>query len=284
MKFDLESLLLAALEEDIPQSDITTDLMMPTDYPAMATIIAKSEGVFFGAAVVESLFKVLKTPVEINMLVKDGDTVKNGQKVVAIKGPIQSLLKAERVMLNFLQRVSGVATTTRLFVDRLNNPKIKVMDTRKTTPLLRDLEKQAVVAGGGYNHRFGLSDMVLIKENHLNNFIKTQGAAALGPHLKQFKIKNPKILIEIEVETLDQLQQLDLSATDIIMFDNFELADIEKGVAICRSRAFKAEIEISGNVTLDTISRYSKLPVDRISIGSLTHSVKAMDLSLLIAS
>lgn len=284
MKFDLESLLQSALEEDIPTRDITTELMIQPDRSATAHLIAKSEGVFFGAAVVASIFKVLKTPVEIKQIINDGGFVKNKQEIVSIKGSIQQLLQAERVMLNFLQRLSGVATTTRQFVDRLNNPKIKILDTRKTTPLLRALERQAVVAGGGRNHRFGLSDMILIKENHLNNFIKTQGAKALGGYLKQYKTQNSNILIEIEIENVDQLEQLDLSVADVIMFDNFDVPAISSGVAICRARGFKAEIEISGNVTLDTISLYSSLPIDRISIGSLTHSVKAMDLSLLIAS
>ena len=199
-------------------------------------------------------------------------------RVVSLK----TVLKAERVMLNFIQRLSGIATTTSHFVARLNNPKIHVLDTRKTTPLYRFLERQAVVAGGGENHRLNLSDMVLLKENHLTQLANEGRLHQLHQLMETFKKTHPNIWIEIEIETIEQLQTMDLTLADVIMLDNFNLQTIEPAVKLCKILGFKALIEVSGNVTLDNIGRFSHLPIDRISVGSLTHSHKALDLSLLI--
>lgn len=212
----------------------------------------------------------------------DGDIVRPGDKIAEFKGAIAALLKAERVMLNFVQRLSGISTVTKQFVETLNNPLIKVMDTRKTTPNMRLLEKNAVLAGGGANHRFGLSDMILIKENHLAQLAKENRIQDLPLLLSTFKQANPKTKIEIEIETPDQLEQLDLRFVDIVMLDNFSMANIHKALDIYKEHHFTFELEVSGNITLDTIAQYRELDIHRISVGSLTHSVRALDLSLLI--
>lgn len=280
--YPLETLLLSALEEDCPTGDITTQFFLNQEAKAKATLIAKASGIFFGKIVVETLFKGLQHPYHILWSIQDGQTVNPQDVICTIETTLPILLKAERVMLNFLQRLSGIATTTHAFVKALNNPKIALLDTRKTTPLYRFLEREAVKAGGGTNHRLNLSDMVLLKENHLTQMAHENTLNQLGSLMSHFKTNHPDKKIEIEIETLNQLETLDLHHADIIMLDNFALTDISQAVALCKSRGFKAKIEVSGNVTLETIGQFTALPIDRISVGSLTHSPKALDLSLLI--
>lgn len=278
----LKDLVEHAYREDIPTHDITCTLTVTDDTPATATIIAKSDGVFFGTDVVTACLSHKGPNIQFTQRVHDGDRITPQQTLIELTGPLHQLLQVERVLLNFLQRLCGIATMTSQFIKKLDNPHIQILETRKTTPLLRSLEKQAVVAGGGQNHRMNLSDMVLIKENHLAALENTGQLHTLRNRLLQFKAQNPTIKIEIEIETLDQIETLPLDLADIVMFDNFALDMITVGAKALRDRGSTALIEISGNVTLHTIDSYRELPIDRISVGALTHSVPAMDLSMRI--
>jgi nicotinate-nucleotide pyrophosphorylase (carboxylating) len=271
-----------ALEEDIPSSDITSDCLFTKDTITKATIISKEPGVFFGEALIKEVFQQIDPSVKIIQFVKDGDIFPPKTVIASFEGSALSLLKGERTCLNFIQRMSGIATQTKAFVAVLNDPSISVLDTRKTTPGLRNIEKAAVLAGGGKNHRFNLSDMVLIKENHLSHFLKNHSKDDLSERLKSFKTTHPTIPIEIEIELPAQLSYLDLSSVDYILFDNFTVPMIEEGLKIKKELGYSAEIEVSGNVALNTIGNYRGLDIDRISIGSITHSVKAIDFSMLI--
>ncbi len=279
---DIETLIKETLKEDCPTYDITTALCATTSETATAELFAKESGCFYGSALISSFCEIMQPTLSFILHCKDGDSIQKGDRLLTLSGSTHSLLKIERSLLNFLQRLCGIASLTQAYVTTLNNDQIKVMDTRKTTPLLRDLEKAAVRAGGGHNHRFSLSDMVLIKENHLKALEKGDGLDHLGAKLRQFKQNAPDCLIEIEIETLNQLEELELNEADIIMFDNFLIEDIKKGVEICNNRGYKAEIEVSGMISLDTITHYRDLPIQRISVGKITHSVKALDLSLII--
>ena len=181
-----------------------------------------------------------------------------------------------------IQKLSGIATLTKAFVDALDNPNISVLDTRKTTPGLRFLEKEAVLAGGGVNHRLSLSDMVLIKENHLSLLAKEAHVNTLPDRIKDFKTRHPSFTIEIEVTSLAQLTSIDFSYIDFVLLDNFSIEDVKKAVSTCKKSASHLKIECSGNITLKTIGYYRNLNIDRISVGSLTHSAGALDMSLLI--
>jgi nicotinate-nucleotide pyrophosphorylase (carboxylating) len=280
----LQEILIKALDEDTPVNDITSELLITKDSVVTAIIIAKENGIFFGVEIINEIFKLVDRSVKVRILKKDGDVVNNRDTIASFEGSIKTILKVERVLLNLLQRLSGVASTTNKYVNKVNNPKIKIMDTRKTTPLFRKWEKAAVVAGRGFNHRHSLSDMVLIKENHISGFLKKNSIDQLPALFKNFKKENPNIKIEIEIETIEQLENYNLEDVDFIMFDNFSKDQIITGLNVCKQKKYKAEIEVSGNVTLENISTYSDLDIDRISIGSLTHSVKALDLSLLINS
>ena len=278
----LKDLVEHAYHEDIPTHDITCALTVTDATHAKATIIAKTNGVFFGSEVVIACMQYKGPDIQATLMIGDGDRVVPQQPLIELIGPLSQLLQVERVLLNFLQRLCGIATMTSQFIEQLNNPQIHILETRKTTPLLRSLEKQAVIAGGGQNHRMNLSDMVLIKENHLAALENTGQLHTLRDRLIEFKTANPSIQIEIEIETLTQIETLPLDLADIVMFDNFTLDMIPLGVDALRARGSNALIEISGNVTLQNIGTYRKLPIDRISIGALTHSVPAMDLSMRI--
>jgi nicotinate-nucleotide pyrophosphorylase (carboxylating) len=288
---DLESRLQHALMEDAPTGDITSQLFLETisSTSVTAQIIAKENGVFSGAAVVHAITNLESVPglesldVDVINCCEDGTALSVGDVAVELTGPTQHILIIERVLLNLLQRLSGVATVTHRFVSALNNSRIQLLDTRKTTPLWRDLEKKAVRDGGGANHRFGLSDMILIKENHINAFLASHNESELDAYLKSIKKTHPDIKIEIEIENNQQLEAFDLSAVDYIMLDNYRHDDIETACALIKEKGWSAEVEISGNVSLENISGYSYLPIHRISVGSLTHSVKALDLSLLLS-
>jgi len=280
-KLSLTDIITYALKEDMPDGDITTNLMISVPSPISAKLISKDVGIFYGTEIIDEVCHIVDPSIEITHHFNNGDAIGKGDIVTEFKGLDSSLLVAERVMLNFCQRLSGIATRTRAFVDALGDDRIHVLDTRKTTPLFRFLERRAVVAGGGFNHRLNLSDMVLIKENHLSAFLARRHYTQLPVLFSSFKAIFPDVLIEIEIETLEQLERFELSRVDFILLDNFKLDDIETAVAICKRRGFKAQIEVSGNVTLTTIGQYRGLPIDRISCGSLTHSVPALDLSLL---
>jgi nicotinate-nucleotide pyrophosphorylase (carboxylating) len=276
----LKQRLQEALDEDCPRGDITT-AFFTEDRPVEAYIFSKEAGVFFGKEVITAIFPIVnKEGWTITIHVGDGQVISPQTKLCTILGPLHGVLRAERVLLNLLQKLSGIATQTSRFVQTLNDPHIHILDTRKTTPLWRFLEKKAVVAGGGVNHRSNLSTMVLLKENHLVSFSNRYDE--LTSRAFMFKKQKPDLKIEVEVETLDQLRNMDLSWADYIMFDNFSIQDIEPAVTICKDKKWHAKIEVSGNITLENIAQYRGLPIQRISIGSLTHSVKALDLSLII--
>ncbi len=278
---NLLQIIHLAIAEDCPQTDITCTSLNLSNTSVDAKLITKEDGVFFGQDITTSICKEIDPSLALSFHTKDGETIKKMQTLLTIEGPSLSLLRAERLVLNFLQRLCGIATTTRQYVQALNNPSIAILDTRKTTPGLRLLEKQAVIAGGGKNHRMNLSDMMLIKENHLKTLQNEGRFDQLETLLTTHKKNHPTIPIEIEVETLDELKTLPLHLANYVMFDNFSIENVQIGADILKAQNISAEIEISGGITLDTIHLYQNLPIHRISIGALTHSVKALDLSLL---
>ncbi len=278
----IETLLKLAIHEDAPNGDITVYTLFDDAKPVTAKLLAKDSGIFFGHDIITTCFRLFSPTATLNLLYQDGDSITSGSTICTIEAPLDSLLLIERTMLNLCQRLSGIASLTARYVHALNNASISICDTRKTTPGLRWLEKQAVVAGGGKNHRFGLSDMILIKENHLNA-MKIAGTLPKLPSLiKQAKSNATDLLAEIEIETLAQLTDFDLSDFDFIMLDNFNLQALPDAICTCRRLYPHIQLEVSGNVTLKTISQYSSFDIDRISIGALTHSVPAFDFSLLI--
>jgi len=282
MKKELITLIDLAIQEDLPGRDVTSDCLFYEDKTTTAEIIAKQEGVFFGAEIIPLVCHRIDPSLSVSVLVEDGHLCRNQTVIATFSGSARQLLIAERTCLNFIQRLSGVATQTKRFVDALDDASIHLLDTRKTTPGFRELEKAAVSAGGGYNHRMSLSDMVLVKENHIAHFLKHHSPEAFSERLRHFKLTHPDIPIEVEIENPEDLNTYDLSSVDYILFDNFSLDMIHRGIQLKKDRGYRAEIEISGNVSLETISRYRGLDIQRISVGSMTHSVPAMDFSMLI--
>jgi nicotinate-nucleotide pyrophosphorylase (carboxylating) len=272
-----------AIKEDLPNGDITSQCLSLAAKSGKARIIAKEDGVFYGSDVLQAVCTHIDPTLSVSLSIHNGQSFYTGQTIAHITGDYANILKAERIMLNFLQRLCGIASMANRFVTALNDPNINILDTRKTTPGYRYLEKEAVKAGGAHNHRLNLSDMVLIKENHLTAFEEEHGLDALEATLAKFKKENPNIKIEIEVETLDQCQNLPLHTVDYVMFDNFSIEQIQAGIDILNSRNVNAEIEVSGGITLKTIHLYRGLNIHRLSVGGLTHSVKACDLSLLFS-
>lgn len=282
MTDDLYTLITEALHEDLPEGDITTSFFVSQDAPTRAKIIAKASGIFYGEAIILGVLEHVDPKAQVQLMSQDGGSLNPGDIVCEIRSTMHALLKAERVLLNLLQRLCGIATLTQRFVKALDNPNIDVLDTRKTTPLLRFLEKNAVVAGGGKNHRQNLSEMVLLKENHLASLDTLGHLGDLGRLIRNFKSTHPGILVEIEIETLDQLRDLDWKDADIIMFDNFSIPDLQTGIERCKALGYAGQLEVSGTITLETIGKYRTIEIHRISVGSLTHSAKALDLSMLI--
>ena len=270
-----------ALEEDIQTGDVTTELLLPNERHVNASIIAKANGVFFGEPIVQELQQLFPS-IAFNLTVTDGDRVSHGTKCLTLSGDIRTIVQIERTLLNFLQRLSGVASITRQFVDALDDERIQVLDTRKTTPNLRYLEKKAVLAGGGFNHRHGLYDMVLVKENHLISYIDDYGIDAFNATIRSFKSTHPSKHVEVEVASLSLLQTLDLNLIDIVMFDNMSMPALSDCIEWVNKSEKKPLKEVSGGINLDTIKQYRGIDIDRISVGSLTHSVQALDLSLLV--
>jgi nicotinate-nucleotide pyrophosphorylase (carboxylating) len=265
----------AALREDIGEGDLTTDFFVSKNQQATARIIARDRAIIAGTETAAEVFRRLDSAVAITLLRKDGGEVNPGETVIEVRGPARAILKAERVALNFLQRLSGIATMTRKFVDAAANQHVKILDTRKTTPGLRALEKAAVVAGGGANHRFGLFDMVLLKDNHL---AVTAGFDAFAKAVRKFHEAKPKVQIEVEADALDQVRAfLEIDGIDVILLDNMKPAQIREAIALGKG---KVKFEASGGVTLKNIRQIAATGVDYISIGALTHSARAVDFSL----
>ena len=261
--------------EDIGDGDHTTLSSIPADAMGKSQLIIKEDGVLCGVEVAREIFKAFDPELKMTVFMEDGAKVKKGDIAFVVEGKIQSLLQTERLMLNIMQRLSGVATRTSEYVKVLEGTKTKVLDTRKTTPGLRMLEKYAVKTGGGENHRIGLFDMILLKDNHVD-FAGgiTQAISGAKRYLKE---KGKEMKIEIEVRSFDELQQvLDFGGVDRIMLDNFNIENTRKAVDIIGGRY---ETESSGGITLDNFRQYAECGVDFISVGALTHSVKSLDMS-----
>lgn len=275
MKPDRYDPIAAALKEDIGQGDITTDFFVPETLHATGRIIAREKAIVAGAAAAADVFRQVDPSIEVRIIGPDGTEVAAGDVIIEVRGLARSILKAERVALNFLQRLCGIATLTRQFVDAVGNSSVKILDTRKTTPGLRALEKAAVVAGGGGNHRFGLYDMVLVKDNHLATF---EGLTSLAGRIRQLRQERPNIRIEVEADDLEQVRAfVELDGIDVILLDNMTPAQIREAIALRRD---SIKFEASGGVTLKNVNRIAATGVDYISIGSLTHAARAIDVGL----
>lgn len=265
-----------ALDEDAPWGDATSEFLIPVGMGAVATLNAREPGVFAGADVFAAAFELTDPSIEVEFLVGEGGRFEAGQTLARVSGPARSILTAERIGLNFAQRMSGIATLTAEYVSRVAGTKARIADTRKTTPGLRAFERHAVVCGGGLNHRFSLSDAVMAKDNHLA--VLTAGGKDLTTELIRVKAELPHTMkLEVEVDRLDQIAPVLAAGVDIIMLDNFTLDQLREGVAQIAGRAI---VEASGGVNLDTVAAIAQTGVDVISVGALTHSARALDLGL----
>lgn len=272
MKLQADHLILEALKEDISSEDVTTNSVMKEAVAGEVDLICKQDGIIAGLEVFERVFTLLDPDTKVELYYKDGEEVKNGQLMGKVKGDIRVLLSGERVALNYLQRMSGIATYTNSVAKLLERSKIKLLDTRKTTPNMRIFEKYAVRAGGGYNHRYNLSDGVLLKDNHIGAAGSVTKAVQMAKEYAPFVRK-----IEVEVENLDMVKEAVEAGADIIMLDNMSPEDMKKAVELIDGRA---QTECSGNVTKENIARLTEIGVDYISSGALTHSAPILDISL----
>ncbi|WP_194610178.1 carboxylating nicotinate-nucleotide diphosphorylase [Clostridium vitabionis] len=272
MKINMDPLILSALREDLTSEDVSANSVMPAGKDGEADLICKEDGVICGLQIFARVFTLLDGHTKAEFFCADGDEVKKGQKIGIVRGDIRVILSGERTALNYLQRMSGIATYTRQMVSLLAGTKIKLLDTRKTTPNMRIFEKYAVRMGRGTNHRYNLSDGVLLKDNHIGAAGGVREAILAAKAYAPFVRK-----IEIEVETLDQVREAVSAGTDIIMLDNMDHDTMAEALRIIDGRA---EVEISGNVTRENIAKIRDLAVDYISSGALTHSAPILDLSL----
>ena len=272
MKLNADDLILAALKEDITSEDITTNSVMPDYKLGEVDLICKEDGVIAGLEVFKRVFTLLDENTEVTFNCKDGDRVTKGQKLGIVKGDIRVLLSGERTALNYLQRMSGIATYTRKIADLLEGSNTKLLDTRKTTPNMRVFEKYAVKVGGGHNHRYNLSDAILLKDNHIGAAGGVKEAVKMAKEYASFVCK-----VEVEVENLDMLKEALEAGADIIMLDNMSVEDMKEAVRLTQG---KAVTECSGNVTKENVARLVDIGVDYISSGALTHSSPILDLSL----
>ncbi len=275
MKPDRYDPISASLNEDIGQGDITTDFFVPETLHATGRITARENAIVAGTGAAAEVFRRVDPSIDIQIIRRDGDEVVAGDIIIEVRGLARSILKAERVALNFLQRLCGIATLTRQFVDAVGNHPAKILDTRKTTPGLRSLEKAAVVAGGGVNHRFGLYDMVLVKDNHLATF---GGLSSFADRIHQLRKEQPNIRIEVEADDLEQARAFaEVDGIDVILLDNMAPAQMREAVALKKN---SIQFEASGGVTLKNVKRIAATGVDYISIGGLTNAARAIDIGL----
>jgi len=272
MKINVDEYILNTLKEDITSEDVSTNAVMPQNKNGRADLICKQDGIICGLEVFERAFRLLDEHAYFETTVKDGDFVKKGQLIGVIHGDIKALLSAERTGLNYLQRMSGIATITKEYADVLKNYKTILLDTRKTTPNMRPFEKYAVTVGGGKNHRYNLSDGVLLKDNHIGAAGSVTKAVQMAKAYAPFVRK-----IEIETETLEQVREAVEAGADIIMLDNMDNETMKKAVELINGRA---ETECSGNVTKERLKEIAEIGVDFVSCGALTHSAPIMDISL----
>ncbi len=263
-----------ALREDLGAGDITTQFFVPEDLQALGKIVARERAVVAGTEVAAEVFRRVDPKLSIEILQPDGTALSGGETIMQVRGAACSILTAERVALNFLQHLCGIATLTRQFVEAIGKSRAKILDTRKTTPGLRGLEKAAVLAGGGANHRHTLSDMVLVKDNHL----RAAESAGIASIIQRLRKERPGIRIEVEADRLDQVRTfLDVEGIDIILLDNMEPTEMREAVATGKG---KVKFEASGGINLKNVRRIAASGVDYISVGALTHSARGIDLSL----
>lgn len=272
MKAQIDPLLLAALREDISNEDVSTNAVIREETPGEVELLAKQDGVIAGLDVFARVFTLLDERTEVTFLCKDGDAVRSGQLLGRVRGDIRVLLSGERVALNLLQRMSGIATCAREMAAALQGTNTRLLDTRKTTPGLRILEKYAVRVGGGYNHRFNLSDGILLKDNHIAAAGGVREAVRLAREYAPFLQK-----VEVEVETLEMVDEAVAAGADVIMLDNMSVEDMREAV---RRIAGRAQTECSGNVTREKLQALADISVDYISSGALTHSAPILDISM----
>ncbi len=265
-----------AIEEDLAGGDVTTEALVPPSLRGRAYFLAKAEGVVAGLEVAELAFQQVNASVTLNVLKPDGSRVKPGDRLATVEAPVATILKAERTALNFLQRLSGVATMTSRYVEAVQGANAKVLGTRKTTPGMRAFEKYAVRVGGGQNHRMSLSDGILIKDNHLVAAGKQRVTIAEAVRKAREQAKG-RLKVEVEVTSLDQAKEALAAGADILLLDNMPVPVMREAVSLARGRALT---EASGGITLENVRQVAETGVDYISIGALTHSVRALDISL----
>lgn len=276
---EIERVVLMALDEDAPWGDLTGETLIPDGATATAELVAREPGVFSGARVLEAAFRLVDPRIAVEVLAADGARFGAGDALARVQGPARGILRAERVALNLVQRMSGVATLTARYVSAVDGTRARIVDTRKTTPGLRSLERQAVRDGGGRNHRRSLSDAVMAKDNHLA--VLTAGGADLATALREARERMPHTAhLEVEVDRLDQIAPVLAGGADTIMLDNFTVDELRAGVELIAGRAI---VEASGGVNLDTVAAIAATGVDVISVGALTHSARALDLGLDVA-
>jgi len=274
--FNIQNFITSALAEDIGDGDHTSNACIPSSANGKAQLLVKENGILAGVDLALEIFRTVDPSLKVKILLKDGSKIKVGDVVLLVEGKSQSILVAERLVLNCMQRMSGIATKTNHLVQLCKGTKTKVIDTRKTTPTVRGLEKWAVVIGGGANHRIGLYDMILIKDNHIDyaGGIKQ----AIDASKKYLKSKNKKLKIEVEARNLNEVKEiLAVGGIHRIMLDNFSISDIKKALQLING---KFETEASGGITEQNIGKYAACGVDFISVGALTHHIKSLDLSL----
>jgi nicotinate-nucleotide pyrophosphorylase (carboxylating) len=272
----IRHLIELSLSEDVGKGDLTSEATIDDNLLAKGIIVAKEEGVIAGLEIAKMVFCQMDPNAVFESSFKDGNKVMRGEEVAVLKGRVKSILSGERTALNFLQHLSGIATLTSKYTERIKDIGVKILDTRKTTPGLRWLEKYAVKMGGGENHRMGLFDMILIKENH----IKAVGSIIYA--IQKAKAKYPKKKIEVETKNLDEVKEAVGSEVDWIMLDNMSIGEMKKAVKMIRSSKKKIKIEASGRIELNTVREIALTGVDFISVGALTHSAPALDFSLLL--
>ena len=264
-----------ALREDLGDGDVTTQFFVPADLRALGRIVARERAVVAGTETAAEVFRRVDPTLIVEIFQPDGASLTGGETILEVRGRASSILTAERVALNFLQRLTGIATLTRQFVEAIGKSRAKILDTRKTTPGLRALEKAAVIAGGGANHRSNLSEMVLVKDNHLS---AGGGVSELASTIKHLTEERPGLKIEVEADRLDQVRSLlEVDGIDVILLDNMEPTEMREAVAAGKG---KVKFEASGGITVKTVRRIAATGVDYISVGALTHSARAIDLSL----
>lgn len=267
--------IAAALLEDIGSGDITTEFFVPDKLHGLGRIIVRERAVVAGGQTAAEVFRRVNPELHVEVLQPDGTALMGGETIIEVRGLTRSILTAERVALNFLQHLSGIATLTRQFVDAIGKSRAKILDTRKTLPGLRALEKAAVIAGGGANHRSNLNEMVLIKDNHIST---GTGLSEIAAAIKRLRQERPQIQIEMEADRLEQVHSfIELEGVDVILLDNMKPSEMREAVALGRN---KVRFEASGGVTLKNVRQIAATKVDYISVGALTHSARAIDMSL----